>query len=88
MATKEHFHRSTKRTLKEFGNTHRIAGLIALFVVAMFGAAHWLHAGSRATTTDSTPRQTPAGNVQSQVEYFPSQYVNQATQPEKHIEAF
>jgi len=88
MATNEHSLGSSKRAIKEFGNSHRIVGLIALFVVAMFGVAHWLHAGSRAATTDSTPRQTPAGNVQSQVEYFPSQYVNQATQPEKHIESF
>jgi len=31
---------------------------------------------------------SPGSNVPTPVEYFPAQYVNQATQPEKHIESF
>ena len=88
MTTQEHFLRSTKRAINEFGTSHRIAGLIALFVVAMFGAAQWLHPGGSVATTDSVQQQTPPSHAQSQVEYFPAQYVNQATQLEKHIEAF
>jgi len=84
----EHFLRSTKRTLKEFGHSHRIAGLFALFVVAMFGAAHWLYAGSSVATTDSAQQRPPADNMPASVPYFPAQYVNQATQAEKQIESF
>ena len=90
MIAHEHFFRATKRAMNEFGTSHRIAGLIVLFVVAIFGAAQWMHTGSSAATTDSAQAPAPAGNVQGQVEYFPAQYVNQATatQPEKHIESF
>ena len=82
----EQISRTTRRAIKEFGSTHRIAGLIALVVVAAFGAMQWMHSGSSAAAPDSA--QAPAGNVPSQVEYFPAQYVNKATQAEKHIEAF
>jgi hypothetical protein len=51
MMAQEHFFSTTKRFIKEFGPGHRIVGVIALFVVAMFGAAHWLYAGSGVATT-------------------------------------
>ena len=88
MTAHEHFLRTTKRAFNEFGISHRIGGLIVLFVVATFGAIQLMHSGSKAAALDSARQQAPAGNVQSQVEYFPAQYVNQATQPEKHIESF
>ena len=90
MTAHEHFLRATKRAINEFGTSHRLAGLIVLFVVAMFGAAQWMHTGSNAATTDSAQQATPDSNAPMQVEYFPAQYVNQATatQPEKHIESF
>ena len=88
MTTQEHFLRATKRAINEFGTSYRIAGLIVLVVVAIFGAAQWVHSDKSAAALDSSQQQVPAGNLQSRVEYFPAQYVNQATQPEKHIESF
>ena len=88
MTGQEHISRTTKRAIKEFGSTHRIAGLIALVLVAAFGAMQLMHSGSSAAAPDSVQAQAPAGNIPSKVEYFPAQYVNQATQAEKHIEAF
>ena len=37
---------------------------------------------------DPAQQVSPGSNVPAPVEYFPAQYVNQATQPEKHIESF
>jgi len=37
---------------------------------------------------DPAQQVPPGSNVPTPVEYFPTQYVNQATQPEKHIESF
>ena len=88
MMAQEHFFSTTKRFIKEFGPRHRIVGVIALFVVAMFGAAHWLYAGSGVATTPSAQQRPQADNMPASVPYFPAQYVNQATQAEKHIESF
>lgn len=88
MTAQQYFLRATKRAINEFGTMHRIAGLIVLFVVAMFGAMQWMHSGSDAATFDSAQQESPGSNVPTPVEYFPAQYVNQATQPEKHIQAF
>jgi len=88
MTTQEHFLRFTRRTINEFGTGHRIAGLIVLVVVAMLGTMQWMHSGSTAVALDSAQPQAPADNAPASVPYFPAQYVNQATQAEKHIESF
>jgi len=88
MTTQEHFLRFTRRTINEFGTGHRIAGLIVLVVVAMLGTMQWMHLGSSAAAPDSAQQQAPADNAPVSVPYFPAQYVNQATQAEKHIESF
>ena len=88
MTTQEHFLRFTKRTIIEFGTGHRIAGLIVLVVVAMVGTMQWMHSGSSVAALDSAQPQAPADNAPASVPYFPAQYVNQATQAEKHIESF
>ena len=75
------------RATKEFGSGHRIAGLIVLVVVATLGSMQFIHPGSNAATLDSAQHQQ-ANDAPSTVEYFPAQYVNQATQPEKQIETF
>ena len=84
MTTHELFLKTTKRTGKEFGPGHHIAGLIVLVVVATLGSLQLIHPGSSAAL-DSAPQ---ANNAPAAVEYFPAQYVNQATQPEKPIETF
>lgn len=88
MTAYEHFLRATKRFIHEFGSGHRIAGVIVLVIVAMFGAMQWTHSGTSAAAPDSVPQQAQADYAASTVPYFPAQYVNQATQPEKHIESF
>ena len=87
MTTHEHFFRATKRAFNEFGASHRIGGLIVLFVVATFGAIQLMHSGSN-TAIDPAQQVSPGSDVPTPVEYLPAQYVNQATQPEKHIESF
>ncbi len=80
MTTDEHFLRATKRAFNEFGTSHRIGGLIVLFVVATFGAIQLMHSGSNAAALDPAQQVSPGGNGPTPVEYFPAQYVNQATQ--------
>ena len=87
MTTHELFLRTTKRSGKEFGPGHHIAGLIVLVVVATLGSLQLIHPGSNAAALDSAQHQQ-ANNAPASVEYFPAQYVNQATQPEKQIETF
>jgi len=84
MTTHELFLKTTKRTGKEFGPGHHIAGLIVLVVVATLGSLQLIHPGSSAAL-DSAQQ---ANNAPVAVKYFPAQYVNQATQPEKQIETF
>jgi len=88
MTTHEHFFRATKRAFNEFGASHRIGGLIVLFVVATFGAIQLMHSGSNTAAVDPAQQVSPGSDVPTPVEYFPAQYVNQATQAEKHIESF
>jgi hypothetical protein len=90
MTAQEHLLRATKRAVNEFGSGHRIAGLIVLLVVAIFGTMQWMHSGSNAATLDSAQQESPVGSAPTAVEYFPAQYVNQAqaTQPEKPSETF
>ena len=83
MTTHELFLKTTKRTGKEFGPGHHLAGLIVLVVVATLGSLQLIHPGSALD-----PAQQQANNAPAAVEYFPAQYVNQATQPEKPIETF
>jgi hypothetical protein len=84
MTTHELFLKTTKRTGKEFGPGHHIAGLIVLVVVATLGSLQFIHPGSSAVF-DSVQQ---ANNAPVAVEYFPAQYVNQATQPERQTETF
>ena len=88
MIAQQTFLETARRALDRFSTSHRIAGLIAVIVVAMFGAAQWVHSSRGDLSSDAAQSQGAAWNVQSHVEYFPAQYVNQATQPEKHIETF
>ena len=88
MTAHEHFLRATRRAINELSSGHRIAGLIVLLVVAIFGTMQWKHSHSDVATLDSPQQASPAGDAPTPVEYFPAQYVNQATKPEKHIESF
>jgi len=88
MTAYDQFLRFTRRTIYEFSTGHRIAGLIVLVVVAMLGTVQWMHSGSSAAALEPARQQAQADNAPASVPYFPAQYVNQATQAEKHIESF
>ena len=88
MATQIDLQRSAKRTPGEFGSGHRIAGLIALVVVAIFGTMQWMHSQPTGAMVDSAQQVSKGDDMPPPAEYFPGKYVNQATQPEKHIESF
>ena len=87
MNTQEFFFTNTKRFFKEFGPGHHIAGLIVLVVVA-FGSLQFFHPGSNAAAFDFAQQKQQADNAPAPVEYFPAQFVNQATQSEKPIDTF
>lgn len=76
------------RSTKEFGSGHRIAGLIVLVVVATLGSMQLIHPGSSTAAFDPAQQRQQASDAPASVEYFPAQYVNQATQPERQIETF
>ena len=88
MTAYDHFLRFTRRIIYEFSTGHRIAGLIVLVVVAMLGTVQWMHSGNSAAAVEQAQQQPHADNAPASVPYFPAQYVNQATQAEKHIESF
>ncbi|MEO8442312.1 MAG: hypothetical protein ABI547_07480 [Betaproteobacteria bacterium] len=88
MNAQNFFFANTKRYFKEFGPGHHIAGLIVLVVVATFGSLQFFHPGSHAATFDFAQQQQQANDAPVLFEYFPAQFVNQATQPEKPIETF
>ena len=85
MTTHEFYLRTNKRSGKEFGPGHHLAGLIVLVVVASLGSLQLIHPGSNAAA--SAQRQQ-ANDEPAAVEYFPAQYVNQAMHPERQTETF
>jgi hypothetical protein len=88
MNAQEFFFRNTKRFFKEFGPDHHIAGLIVLVVAATFGSLQFFHPGSNAAAFDFAQDRQQADNAPVLAEYFPAQFVNQATHPERQIETF
>lgn len=88
MTTQEFFFGNTKRFFKEFGPSHHIAGLVVLVVVATLGSMQFFHPGSNAAAFDFAQQPQLADSAPAPVEYFPAQFVNQATQPEKPIDTF
>ena len=88
MNAQEFFFRNTKRFFKEFGPGHHIAGFIVVVVFATLGSLQFFHTGSSATAFDFAQQRQQSDTAPAPVEYFPAQFVNQATQPEKHIESF
>jgi hypothetical protein len=78
----------SSRTISEFSIGRRIAGSVVVFVALAFGAVPWVHSGNDGAAIEPAQQQSDVRNAVGQVEYFPAQYVNQAKQPEEHIQAF
>jgi len=87
MIAHQNFFETARRALDRFGTSHRIAGLIAVIVVAVFGAAQWVYS-SRGDVPVAVAQRDGQPDALPKVEYFPAQYVNRGVQPEKHIEGF
>jgi len=57
-----------------------MVGCLGHNAVATFGAIQFMHSGSNAAALDPAQQMSPGGDGPTPVEYFPAQYVNQATQ--------
>ena len=67
---------------------HRTAALLIALAVALVAVAGWVK--PEQAVNQSSSASAPAANpdAASEFVYFPSQYVNQATEPSDHIQAF
>ena len=68
--------------------SHRIVGPVVVFVALAFGAVQWVHSGRDGAAIDTAQQKAEVSTAVGQFEYFPAQHVNQAKQPEEHIQAF
>lgn len=87
MAAKIYLQRSAKRN-KESGTRHRIAGLVALAVVAIIGTMQWKHWPPNVASADPVQHAAVGGDALPVVEYFPGKYKNQAIEAEKPTDSF
>lgn len=62
-----------------------IVGPIVVFGALTLGAVQWVQSGA---ALDPAQQKSEVSNAVGQFEYFSTQYVNQAKQPEEHIQAF
>lgn len=88
MTAHEHLLTATRRIINEFSAGHRIVGLTVVLVVVMLGTAQWMQSSRDTATLDSAQQESQVSNAAEQFVYFPGQYVNQATEPTEHIQAF
>lgn len=65
---------NSKQRLTEFSTGHRIAGLVALAVVALFGTVQWMQAGHE--QTGDAQNEGRAVPPPTPVEYYPTQVPN------------
>ena len=64
-----------KTRLAEFGTGHRLAGLLALAVVALFGTVQWMQVGHE-QAGEVTPNGERAASTTTPVDYYPAQVMN------------
>ena len=78
----------SRGVIREFGVGHRIVGPIVVLIALVLGAAQWLHSGGDGAAPSAAQQAPAVGNSAPQFEYFPAQYVNQATESTEHIQGF
>lgn len=66
----------------------RITALVVVLAVALLAAANWVKSDQADNQSSSSVRPADDPNSSSDFVYFPGQYVNQATEPTEHIQAF
>lgn len=64
-----------KPALAEFSTGHRLAGLLALAVAALFGTVQWVQVGYE-QTGQGAQSEGRAAPVPTPVEYYPTQVMN------------
>ena len=67
---------------------HRVTALVVVLAVALLAAAHWVKSGQSDSQSNVSARPVEDSNASTEFIYFPAQYVNQATEPTEHIQAF
>lgn len=67
---------------------HRIAALAVVLAVALFAAANWPKSNQPDSPSNPSPTLAEDPDSSAGFIYFPAQYVNQATEPTEHIQAF
>ena len=97
-----HKHPSTRARpgVSEFSAGHGIVAVIAVLAAVMLGITQWGQPSRGAASIDSAHQESQVrdaaanaatsapGKPATDIGYFPSQHLNQATQTEKHIDAF
>lgn len=66
----------------------KIVAAVVGLAVLLAGAAWWSHPDSEPAQKVVAPEASAAHTGTTTTEYFPSQYTNQATEIEEHIQAF
>jgi len=61
---------------------------MVVLAVALVTAAHWVKSGQADSQSNTSARPAEDPNASTEFVYFPGQYVNQATEPTEHLQAF
>src|SRR5438309_1886231 len=100
MTVHKHPGTGARRSVSEFSAGHGIVALMAVLAAVMLGITQWVQPTRGAASINSAHQESQVGNAAANsatsipdklardIGYFPSQHVNQATQTEKHIDAF
>lgn len=68
---------------------HPVAVAIAILAaVLLVAAAQWTQPGRGSGQHTATPEVKAGGSFSAEFDYFPDQYINQAKEPEEHVQAF
>lgn len=68
---------------------HPVAVAIAVLAIALLvAAAEWMQPDRGSEQRVASPEAKGDSSVSAEFEYFPDKYVNQAKDPEEHIQAF
>lgn len=78
----------SRRIISEFGAGHRVVGLLVVLIALVLGIGQWMEYGRDATVLSAAQQEPAVRSTAAQFEYFPAQYVNQATEISEHIGAF
>jgi hypothetical protein len=69
-------------------NDRRVTVLLFILIVLLSAASAWVAAAMSSRPAPISMTEKPLPESAQPFDYFPSQYVNQATELEPHIEAF